>query len=360
MAEQVRIGVIGTSWWTDLLYLPMLHDYPRAAVTAICGRNRERANEMAQKYGIPQVFTDYRAMIESGGLDAVIVSTPDDVHHAMVMAALDASLHVLCEKPLALNVADARAMYEKAEAVGVKHMTFYTWRWTPLQQYMKELVEDGYIGRCYDVQLAFRGGFGRGGEYAWRYDRQRCNGVWADLGSHMIDLARWYVGEIAAVSAHVASHIQRPGPDGGVLDPANDSAVAAFRFQNGAHGSLHASSVTHIGHRGVEQYITLYGEAGTLEGYFDAAGMALAGARANEDEIKPLPIPDHIWGDIDRSNPMNVFQKSTTGGRLFVDAILDDKPSSPTFYDGLKAQEVINAGIESYNTGRWIELESSV
>src|SRR4051812_16258309 len=115
MIEQVKIGVIGTSWWADIVLLPMFVNCERAAVTAICGRNRARGDEMAAKYNIPQVYTDYYQMIEQGNLDAVVVATPDDTHYEMVMAALDAGLHIFCEKPVALNAKDAKAMYDKAE-----------------------------------------------------------------------------------------------------------------------------------------------------------------------------------------------------------------------------------------------------
>ena len=122
MTEKVRVGVIGTSGYADIAHLPRVKSHPGAELAAICGRNRARAEEMAGKYGIPLVFTDYRNMIEKGALDALIVSTPDDLHYPMTMDALDAGLHVLCEKPLALNRTEAKQMYEKAEGAGVKHM----------------------------------------------------------------------------------------------------------------------------------------------------------------------------------------------------------------------------------------------
>ena len=115
MSEKVRVGIVGTSWWADAFHLPTLKSHPQAELAAICGRQRERAEEMARKYEVARVFTDYREMIEAGDLDALVVSTPDDSHHAITMAALDAGLHVLCEKPLALNAAHAREMYAKAE-----------------------------------------------------------------------------------------------------------------------------------------------------------------------------------------------------------------------------------------------------
>ena len=130
MTDKVRVGVIGTSWYADLAHLPRIKSHSRAELAAVCGRNRERAEEMAGKYESPLVFTDYRDMIEKGHLDAVIVSTPDDLHYPMTMDALDAGLHVLCEKPMALNLAQAKEMYEKAESAGVKHMVFFTYRWS--------------------------------------------------------------------------------------------------------------------------------------------------------------------------------------------------------------------------------------
>jgi predicted dehydrogenase len=145
---------------------------------------------MAQKYAIPQVYADYRAMIEHGNLHAVVVSAPDDLHYPIVMTALDAGLHVLCEKPLALNADQAKAMYDKAQAMGVKHMIFFTWRWMPHVQYLRHLIDTEFVGRCFQCHFRFLGGWGRDGEYGWRFDRQRANGVLGDLGSHMIDFAR--------------------------------------------------------------------------------------------------------------------------------------------------------------------------
>src|SRR5260221_5953891 len=150
MPERVRVGVIGTSYFADGYHIPWLKSHPKAVLAAICGRNQDRAEAVAKKHGIPQVFTDYRTMIENARLDAVVIVTPDNLHHPMTMYALDAGLHVLCEKPLARSAVEAREMYEKAQSMGVKHMTFFTWRWMPHHQYMKQLVNSGYIGRWYD------------------------------------------------------------------------------------------------------------------------------------------------------------------------------------------------------------------
>jgi predicted dehydrogenase len=97
-------------------------------VAAICSRNSDRAAEMARKFGGARTF-DYRAMIAGGGIDAVLIAVPDDLHHEMTIAALDAGLQVLCEKPLANSLAEANDMLRHAQVAGVKHMVLFTWRW---------------------------------------------------------------------------------------------------------------------------------------------------------------------------------------------------------------------------------------
>lgn len=176
----VRVGVVGTSWWTGFMHLPTLSSHPQAQLTAVCGRNRDRAAEIAEKHHIPLVFTDYREMMRQGGLDAMIISAPDDLHHPMTMAALEAGLHVLCEKPLAMNASQAREMFEAARAKGVKHMVLFTYRWLPHIRYAYDLIQEGFVGRPYQAHFHFVGGYARSSTYAWRFDRTRANGILGD------------------------------------------------------------------------------------------------------------------------------------------------------------------------------------
>lgn len=361
MTEHVRVGVVGTSWFADGFHLPSLASHPSAEITAICGRNRERAEELASKYTIPQVFTDYRVMIASGTLDALVVVTPDALHYPITMAGLEAGLHILCEKPLALTATQAKEMYERAEATGRKHMAMFTWREVPHFRYLRNLIEQGYVGRCYHCHLRYEGGYGREASYAWRFDRQQGSGILGDLGSHLIDLARWYVGDIAKASGHLATYVARPGPDGQVLDPANDSALVALEFANGAQGTIHVSAVAHVGDRGQSFQAALYGEAGSLELDFDFKEAELRSLRAGEEQWQVLRVPPELWGDETNSPPLDMqflapFVNQSVGPRGFINAILEDRPVSPNFYDGWKAQEVVDAAIVSHEQGRWIAL----
>ena len=108
---------------------------------------RRGSTSLREQYGIARTYTDYRALLADTSLDGVIIATPDDEHLPMALAAIDAGLDVLCEKPLANTAADARRMLDAAEAKGVKHMVMFTWRWQPHYQYVKSLIDDGAFGR---------------------------------------------------------------------------------------------------------------------------------------------------------------------------------------------------------------------
>jgi len=274
----------------------------------------------------------------------------------MTMYALESKLHVLCEKPLASNAVQAKEMYEKAESAGVKHMTFFTWRWQPHFRYLKQLLDSGYIGRPFDSHIRYLGGYARDGAYSWRFDRDVGGGALGDLGAHAIDFACYFVGDIRKVSCHLSTFIERPSNQ--TYRPAHDSAVLALEFVNGSHGTLNLSAVDHMADRGQEQQILLYGEDGTLEAITQSQAplLTLQGVRKGEEHFQTLSIPDELWGDADRNNIFDIYTKQSVGDRLFIDSILENKPIQPSFYDGFKAQEVIDAALKSHETGQWVTL----
>jgi predicted dehydrogenase len=361
MPDQVRIGVVGTSWWAELMYLPVLKRHPRAGLVAVCGRSRERVDHIAQKYSVSHAFTNYQEMIDKANLHALVVSTPDDLHYPITMAALDAGLHVLCEKPLALDVAQASAMYEKAQAAGVTHMVLFTYRWLPPYRYVRRLLDEGYVGRPFQCSMRYVCGFGRDPQDRWRLDPQRARGVLGDIGSHMIDLARWYLGDVAGVGAHLTTFVDRVDSHGQPVGSSNDSAALTLLFQNGAQATIQLSSVVHVGDRGQEQQIILSGEAGTLEIHQTFGGAEIYGARSNEQQFTRLFSLDYLSTKVDLAEHemtamLAPFHDQSIGPRLFIDAIVENRAVSPSFYEGLKAQEVIDAAFESHRRGGWVTL----
>ncbi len=360
MSDKVRVGIVGTSWWADTMFLPALQSHPRAALAAICGRDRRRAAEMAAKYGVPAVFTDYRDMIVRGGLDALIVSVPDDLHHEITMAALAAGLHVLCEKPLAMNSQQAWDMVQGAQTAGVRTMVLFTYRWMPFLRFARALVAEGYVGRLYQAEFRWRSTFGRDNPFNWRFDGRRANGILGDLGSHLIDLARWFVDDIERVSAQLATLIERPRQEVPGFAPANDSANLLVEFANGVPGLIQAITGPPMADGTMRQQINLYGEAGSLEisaVYWGAGeGVEIRGARAGDKRSEVLEVPASYWGDAVWAEPFGFFATQPVGSRAFIDAIAEDRPVAPNFYDGFKVQQVIDAAFESHAAGRAVTI----
>ena len=362
MSNKVRVGIVGTSGWANFMYLPALQSHPQAEMTAICGRNRRSAEDLAAKYNIPNVFTDHNEMINQGSLDAILIGTPDDLHYEMTMQGFSAGLHVLCDKPLAVTAQQAWEMYQAAKAAKVIHMVLFTYRWMPFFRYVKDLIDQGYVGRFYHAEFRYLMGYARQKEYQWRFDQKRANGALGDLGVHMIDMARWLVGDISRVCAHLGVFVDRPGADGGPIDPANDSAFMLAEFADGTHGTIHASVVAHLADRFFHQQVKLYGEAGTLEIDYQhggpEAGAIIHVARNEDQQFQTLEVPAIYWGDVSRSDPWEVFTKQSVGCRAFIDSILENHPSTPTFYDGYKAQQVMEAAMGSHRSAKWVSIEN--
>ena len=143
MSDKVRIGVVGTSWWADAMYLPALTKHPLADVRSVVGgANRAHTREFADKWGIPGAYDTVEDLFAAEPLDALVVLTPNIHHHHYAMAAIERGLHVLCEKPLAMTSAQAREMAEAAERAGVITMVPFTYRFMPVNRYLKELVDE--------------------------------------------------------------------------------------------------------------------------------------------------------------------------------------------------------------------------
>jgi predicted dehydrogenase len=185
-----------------------------------------------------------------------------------------------------------------------------------------------------------------------------------DLGSHLIDLARWLNGDIKRVAAHLGSYVQRYHDDGTPVTPTNDSALLSLEFANGSQGVIHTSSVVHTGGRGMEQHIILYGDKGTVEADFSfgnfgsgsGPNIAVRAASAPDGLFVDLPIPAHIWGDVSPDQSNEVFNRMPAGDRYFIDCIVHDRPVTPNLWDGVAVQEVIEAAFTSHRTGQWVNV----
>ena len=259
-------------------------------------------------------------------------------------------------------------MAEAAERAGVITMTPFTYRFMPVNRYLKELVDEGFIGRPHHLNMRYYTGYGLSGEYSWRFDLDRAgSGAIGDLGSHWAYLARWFYGEIAAVTAVIGQAVPRaPRPDGVPYRPTEDSAMILLEFENGATGSLHVTSVAYEpGPFGQTHATELHGSGGSLHAFTDwDTVQRVDGCRVDEPATYALPIPDRLFGNARRDTVGNTykdtFREQDSMARGFVTAIAAGTPASPDFRDGLAVQRVLDAAGRSAREGRRVQIAEIV
>lgn len=270
MSEKVKIGIIGTGSISNL-HMAAYRKLPDAEVVACCDLNEERAKKYAEKYGIPHVFTDYRELLKMKEIDAVSVTTWNNGHAPISIAALRAGKNVLCEKPMALNTKEALEMKKTAEETGKLLMIGFVRRFGQNTEILKDFMKAGRIGDIYhiDVKCVRRAGNPCG----WFSDKSRSGGgPVIDLGVHMIDLGYYLMNKPKAVSVYAATF----NPLGTRLNikacdryrPADfssfcnveDKCVAMIRFENDAVLTLEVSFSDNI--EGEEISVQIHGTKG--------------------------------------------------------------------------------------------------
>ena len=364
MSKQVKLGVVGTSWWTDAMYMPALTRHPNADVRAVVGRDLDHTRKFAEQWNVPNAYAGVEDLLSNETVDAVIIATPNNDHYPLAMTAIGRGKHVLCEKPLAMNYTEAIHMAEAAERAGVKTMVPFTYRFMPTARYLKELLEQRYIGRPYHLNMRYYTGYGRDGKYMWRFDLgESGSGVVGDLGTHWLYLADWFYGEVKAVSAMLGYHVSHgPRPDGKPYQTADDSAVIMLEFENGARGVLHVSSLAYEQTPfGQTHHMEFHGSGGTLYSFTDwDRTQRVSGARDGEGALHDLPIPDHLWGTARRDfvpdTYKDIFRDHDFMARGFVSAIADNTSVEPSFRDGARIQRYLEAALLSAQEGRRVEV----
>ncbi|HEY5664642.1 MAG TPA: Gfo/Idh/MocA family oxidoreductase [Ilumatobacter sp.] len=361
---RVRIGIIGPGWWSETMFVPALRAHPDAELVAICGRDADRTRAFAEANGIPLVFTDPDTMYASGAIDAVVISTVNKTHHPLTMSALAHGIHVLCEKPLAMNPVEADEMAARAAETGLTCLVPFTYRFMPTSQYVKRLIDEGYVGRPYLLNLRYYTGFARGGEYAWRFDLAEAgSGVLGDLGSHWLDMARWLLGDVVAVTCTLTHHVARgPRPDGRPYEQGDDGANILVEFANGAHGVIVVSAVCYEDSPfGQTHEFDVHGSEGTVYAVNDWNQLQQVRGARDGEHIHDLPIPDDIWGgvrrDVVHDTYRDIFRSTDVLARGWVSAIRDGRPRvEPTFDDGAAVQHLVAACQRSAAEGRRVLL----
>jgi predicted dehydrogenase len=248
----------------DYIYTP-----PPAhpSLVAIGGRDAEQVAAAAQRYGYARGVTDWHEIVADPAVQIFDNCAPNRLHFEPTMAAIQAGKHVLCEKPLGMDAAESRQMWQAAQAAGVVHMCGFNYRFVPAVRLMRQVIQEGRLGRIYHFRAAYLQDWLADPSFGmtWRLDvEQAGTGAIGDLGTHIIDLARFLVGEPTSISANTVTFIdERETPQGGKQPVTVDDAFAAtITFANGAVGTLEASRFAR-GRRN-HNYVEINGEKGSL------------------------------------------------------------------------------------------------
>lgn len=361
--RKVRVGLIGTSGWVEQMYVPSLNSHPAADVVAVCGRNLERAGAVAALLGGARIFADWRGMIAAGGLDAVIIVVPDDLHPAMAEAAAAAGLHVMCEKPLANSLPEAVAMAGAVSSADVVNLVLFTWRWQPHWRYVRHLVDTGYVGRLLRARLSFFEGIAFGPGYKWRFDGRRGSGTAGDLGSHMIDMAHWLTGEeVVSVGADFRTFADQSREADPAPLPVSDSCFITLAMAGGAQILVDVSSASFMADRDCLVTVEIHGDKGTIEGahrFLGAeVGVTLRGAQVGDARFADLVVPPEYYdGGVERDAVFDPYVKQSAGVRAFLDAIVAGRKAAPDFAEAVRVQRVLEAVKASAATGRLVRVD---
>lgn len=352
----VRVGILGTSWWADSMYLPAFDAHPDAVVVGLCGRTPAKAEALAAKWGIDWWTVDSDEFLDPDRVDAVVVATSNDSHEPLTLLAMQRGLHVLCEKPIATTVDSAERMAAAAEQAKAITLVPFTYRYMPSNQYVKRLIDEGFVGRPHHLNLRYFTGYARETGYSWRFDTELAgSGVLGDLGSHWLHVARWLLGEVTEIGCISERFVDRPNrPDGSDYERSEDSAVMTVRFENGAYGTLQISAVCWEG-GGFNQthHLDLHGSDGTLYALNDwETVQEVRGLKADEvGRSEVLPIPDDIWGGARRERVHDTYRDVFRDGRSmigdWIDGVRDGVAVSPDLSEGARVQRLLELAQQS-------------
>lgn len=356
----VRIGLIGAGAIMRLSHAPTVQRTVGAELTAVFDRDLNRAGALTSEFG-GKSFSDLKALVSAPDVDAVIVATPNRYHEEAVLAAAEHGKHVLCEKPLTLDVQSAKRMVDACHKAKVLLQVGFNQRFWSQVQIAKALLDSGFIGKVHQ----FRSNYSeKSTAYPaatrYRYDLAQSGGATIiDLTIHRIDLARHLVGDYSAVLAELA-HSALP-------ERVDDNVFLLVRFEQGARGCLSGNRYSPDIGDGTD----IYGSEGTIHiatetlNPFHAAPLAIyteKSARDLPDVLADAHYPDAWWkgfegGWITVKPPRRSPYMAQM--RAFVDSIVEGRPAAITGEDGLKAQELIQGAYLSMQSGCWVDLPLS-
>ena len=350
------VAIIGCGKIALANHLPGLALCPDVRVAALCDAEPATLARAAADTGVAVTSTDYRDAIQRDDVHAVIVATPNDTHAEIVLAAVAAGKHVLCEKPLALTAADAVRMATAADAAGVRHMTAFTYRFVPALRFAAELVRD--IGTPYHFRAQRFQDWGDR-PLGWRQRKSSAGtGELADMLSHRLDYAHLLVGPFRRLVADVRTFVPQRG---GQPSDVDDWVAVLGDLGTSTTAVLESTKLaTGLGenHRG-QDVVEVNGPGGTVV-YSTQSPLTLKVGRPGDADLRTVDVPRsfHVWPGSPRDptvgDPLATFRYDQDVE--FVNAIREGRSCVPTFWDGAAVQAVMDAVVTSAEQRRWVDV----
>lgn len=346
--SKLRIGIIGTGGIARGRHLPCFQRNQHATLAAVADVMADSATAVAAEYGIPAVYGDYREMIEKEQLDAVVVCTPNKFHAPATIYALEQGLHVLCEKPMALDPAEGREMLAAAEKSGTILSIAFHYRHMANVRAARRVVDSGELGKVYMTRVTAlrRRGIPSWGSFVHK-DIQG-GGAMIDFGVHLLDSALWLMGNpkpvevCASLSQNIGKHpnVNMWGQWNYKEFTVEDQVAAFVRFDNGATMLLECSWALNIPES--KENISLSGTE---------AGLEVFPLSVNKPAHEMLTTWKPDWLPGEKENPGDVQTAD------FVDAIREGRQPVSQAYQALQVTELVDAIYRSAELGRAVRFD---
>ncbi|MCA9267498.1 MAG: Gfo/Idh/MocA family oxidoreductase [Planctomycetales bacterium] len=362
-AAPVRIAIIGAGAVSDYHHVPAIRLDPRAELTAVCDADPQLLEKRRSEWDVAVASSDFEAICARDDVDAVIVATPNFTHLPIALAAARHGKHIMCEKPLGLNAGEVRQMYHAARDAGVVHMTAFTYRFAPSMRYLRHLLKSGDLGapRHFRSQR-----FLDWPETSWgwrQYKDKAGAGDLFDMTIHRIDFAADLMGRIATICGAVARFAPRDVTvDGRSCPPSevDDWSSLIAEFDSGATGVWEGTTLAKGYQRGGfgHEWAEINASEASVVYRLHEPNTLLLGRTGGD--LEPLAVPREFLAPAgsprnpDEGVPSTVFRYDLVWE--FVSAIVEGRDATPSFHDGLVAQVVADAVLQSHAERRWLEI----
>jgi len=361
--EEVRIGLVGVGGIAGYVHYPGVGTAPRAKIAAIADPDKELLARRKAEWGDVRAFDEPTDLMQQEDIDAVIVATPNLMHAPLSIGAARNGKHVLCEKPLAMDLPEAKRMLEATQAAKVRNMTAFTYRFVPAMRYLKYITDRGDLGEIRHFRAQRFQQF-TDHSIGWRQWRETAGtGELGDMASHRIDYGRFLIGDISAVcGAFKQFELRHRDESGNPVKPSDTDDWVAFigEFENGVTGVWESTKLaTGHGFGGTSHdLVELNGTAGSAIFQLKHPNQLLVGKKGASFEELAVP-PEFLKNErslrvAGEGDPATVWRYDQAVE--FVDAIREGRDCVPSFRDGVKCQAVMAAVLQATEERRWVSV----